>query len=275
MAVAPAKTKLRADVAGELPGRSHYARFDFDFLRLAVQLRQQAVDGRNHLRNVVDDDGVGAIVSHHIAALREELLYRDDNVFRLGIAQEAGDRDLLDGQCFRFDLRPASIGFMLQGVDRGDAQDVAFQFARQFVVLEHDVECLIPRHVIEHNRQRAVHVRIEHNVQAADFVNEAEEIFQVNVFQVDRDRLARILRPNRGRLLAGLRLLLRSQVDRGCDAAGGLLRLGSVDADRKQFRGSLVGKARSRFLGANRGFVRGLIGLGVGLHISFFVGLGF
>ena len=83
---------------------------------------------------------------------------------------------------------------MLQGLDRGDAQNVAFQFARQFVVLEHDVERLIPRHVIEHDGQRAVHVRIEHHVQSADFVDQAEEVFQVDIFQVDRDRLTRVLR---------------------------------------------------------------------------------
>ena len=83
VAVAPAETELRADVAGKLPGCGHYSGFDFNFLRLAVQLRQQAVDGRNHFRNVVDDDGVGAIIRHHVAALREEFLYRDITSFAL------------------------------------------------------------------------------------------------------------------------------------------------------------------------------------------------
>ena len=123
---------------------------------------------------------------------------------------------------------------MLQGFDRGDAQDVAFQFARQVVVLEHDVERLIPRHVIEHDRQRAVHVGIEHDVQSADFVNEAEEIFQVNIFQVDRDRLARILRAGSGGLLSGLRLLLRRQIHCGREwPLRWALRLGCMHAHRK------------------------------------------
>ena len=63
------------------------------------------------------------------------------------------------------------------------------------VVLQHDVERLIPRHIIEHDGQVYRHLGIEHDVEAADFVNEAEEVFQVNILQVDRDRLSRVLRP--------------------------------------------------------------------------------
>src|SRR5436305_4893952 len=74
VAVAPAKPELRADIAGKLPRRGYHASFNFDFLRLAVKLRQQAIDRRNRFRNVIDDDGVGAIVSHHIAAHRDEFL---------------------------------------------------------------------------------------------------------------------------------------------------------------------------------------------------------
>ena len=43
-AIAPAEAELRADVASEAAGRSHDAGFNFDFLRLAVQLCEQAVD---------------------------------------------------------------------------------------------------------------------------------------------------------------------------------------------------------------------------------------
>ncbi len=44
VAVAPAEAELSTDVASEAAGCSHDAGFDFDFLRLAIQLRQQAVD---------------------------------------------------------------------------------------------------------------------------------------------------------------------------------------------------------------------------------------
>ncbi len=88
---------------------------------------------------------------------------------------------------------------LLQCFDRRDAQDVAFKLARQFVVLQHDVERLVPRHVIQDDRQGSIHVRIEHDVQSADLVDQAEEIFQVNIFQVYRDRLARVLRTVRRR----------------------------------------------------------------------------
>src|SRR6202011_5212699 len=46
VSVAPAKTELGADIAGKLARSSHHPSFNFDFLRLAVELRQQAVDGR-------------------------------------------------------------------------------------------------------------------------------------------------------------------------------------------------------------------------------------
>ena len=183
MAIAPAEAKLRTDVAGELPGRRHHARFDFHFLRLAVKLRQQAVDYRNHFRNVVDDHGVGAFIRNHIAAHREELLYGEHHILGVGIAQETRDRNLLHGQRFRFHLGAPSIGFFLQRVHGGDAQNVAFQFPRQVVVLEHDVQRLIPRHIIQHDGQGSVHVGIEHHVQAADLVNQAEEIFQIHILQ--------------------------------------------------------------------------------------------
>ncbi len=70
MAVAPAESKLRADIAGKGPGGCHDARFDLDFLRLAVELSEQLIDGRNHLRNVVHNDGIGTLVSYNIAARR-------------------------------------------------------------------------------------------------------------------------------------------------------------------------------------------------------------
>ena len=43
-----------------------------------------------------------------------------------------------------------------QRINGGDAQYIAIQLAGQVVVLEHDVQRLIPRHVIEHDRQVAM-----------------------------------------------------------------------------------------------------------------------
>ena len=218
VAIAPAEAELRADVARELPRRRHHPRLDLHFLRLAVKLRQQAVDDGNHFRNVVDDHGVGALIRNHIATRREELLYGEHHVLGVGVAQETRDRNFLHGQRFRFHLGAPSIRFFLQRIHRGDAQNVAFQFPRQVVVLEHDVQSLVPRHIIEHDSQSAVHVGIEHHVQAADLMDQAEKVFQIHILQVHRNRLARVLGAGRGRLLSSLRLLLRRQIDCGLDA---------------------------------------------------------
>ena len=51
--VAPTKAELSTDVAGKAAGSGHYTSFDFDFLRLAIKLRQQPIDRRNHRRNVL------------------------------------------------------------------------------------------------------------------------------------------------------------------------------------------------------------------------------
>ena len=184
MAVTPAEAKLRADVARETPRCRHHARFDFHFLRFAVQLREQAIDDRNHLRNVVHDDGVGAFVCDYISAHREEFLQGEDYVLRVSVAKKTRDGNFLHSQRFGFHLGAPSIRFLLERVDRSDAQNIAFQFARQIVVLEYDVQSLVPRHVIENHGQSSMHVRIEHHVQAADFVNQAEEILQIHVFKI-------------------------------------------------------------------------------------------
>ena len=144
------------------------------------------------------------------------------------------------------------FSFLPQRIDGGDAQYIAIQLAGQFVVLEHDVKRLIPRHVIEHDRQIAVDHGIEHNVQTADLVNQAEEIFQIHILKIDRDRLASVLGAVRRRLLLHLDLLFGGQIhgrlDAACDVARSLPE-GGICGGGDQFRRRLVGKTARRFLG--------------------------
>ena len=176
MTVAPAKSELSANVTRKLPCRRHDPCLDLHFLRLAVELRQQAIDCRNGLWNVVDDDSVGAVIRDHIATLRNEFFNRDDYVLGLGIAQETCHRDFVHSQCLGFDLCPAAIRFVLQSLHGRDAQYVSFKLARQVVVLENNIQRLVPRHVVENYGQVSVNGRIEHDVQPADLVYEPEEI---------------------------------------------------------------------------------------------------
>ncbi len=74
--VAPAKAKLRSDIAREAARCRNHARFNFHFLRLAVHLLNDAVNLRQNGRNVGYDQRIGALIGHHVAALAEEFLDR-------------------------------------------------------------------------------------------------------------------------------------------------------------------------------------------------------
>ena len=154
----------------------------------------------------------------------------------MGIAQEPRDRLLIDGQGLGFLLRPAGLGFVAQRFYGRDAQHVAVELTGQIVVLEHDVERLIPRHVVEHDGQCALDVGIEYHVQAADLVNQAEEIFQIHILQVHGNRFARVLGSgDRGDHVA-LAFVLRSQIHRRLDGLSGrsLSRLGLHGSARRR-----------------------------------------
>ena len=145
---------------------------------------------------------------------------------------------------------------MLQGFHRRDAKNIAFQFSGQVIVLEHDVERLIPRNIIENDSQCAVHIGIEHDVEAADLMNEPEEIFQINILQVDRDRLACVLRPCHRISLCRLRLLFGSQINRWSDGRSLVaLRLSRMHTDREQFRSRFIRELRRCVLRASRRIV--------------------
>ena len=58
--------------------------------------------------------------------------------------------------------------------------------------MQHDVQSLIPRYVVENDRQRPLHAGVHHDVQATDLVNQAEEVAQVHIFQVHRNRFTGI-----------------------------------------------------------------------------------
>ena len=243
-AVAPAKSKLHADIASEAARCRNHAGLDFDFLRLAVHLLDDAIDLRQNRWNVGDDQRIGAFVGHHVAALAQEFLNRNQYVFGMRVAEEPGDADFVDRKRLGIDLRAPVFGFPLERVHGGDAQNIAIQLPGQIVVLEHDVQRLIPRHVIEYDGQVAVDLGVEHDVQSADLVNQAEEILQVYILKVDRDGLAGIFGSARRGLLFQLRLLLGGQVHSRSDGlrVAGRLPHGGISVAGDQISSRLVGK---------------------------------
>ena len=65
-----------------------------------------------------------------------------------------------------------------------NAQDVTVELPSQIIVLQHDIQGLVPRNVIQHNRERSFNIWIQNYIQATDFVNQPEEILQVHILQV-------------------------------------------------------------------------------------------
>ena len=59
-----------------------------------------------------------------------------------------------------------------------------------------------------------MYIGVEHHVQSADLMDEAEEIFQIYVLQVHRDRLSRVLGTAARRRLRHLCFLLRRHIHR-------------------------------------------------------------
>ncbi len=220
-----------------------------------VLIDDSLVRGTTSRKIVRIDQRVGAFVSNYVPTLTQEFLDWQQYVLGMCVTEEAGDADLIHRQRFSIDLSAPVFGFLPQGINGCDAQYVAVQLTGQIVVLEHDVERLIPRHVIQHNRQVAADLRIEDHVQTADLVNQPEEILQIHILKIDRDRFAGVLGAV-GRWLRLLhhRLLFGSQVHRRRDGwlVASLSERG-ITSGGDQFRGRLVRKATRRFLCLGRG----------------------
>ena len=73
------------------------------------------------------------------------------------------------------------FGLVLKSSARRDAQNVAVKLLVEAVVLQHDVERLIPRHFIQNDGKAPLDRGIQHDVQSADLVNQAEEVLEVNI----------------------------------------------------------------------------------------------
>src|SRR5262249_3186600 len=135
------------------------------------------------------------------------------------IAQETRHSDLLNGERFSFLLCTPGFCFLPKRFDCGYTEDVAVELTRQSVVLQNDVKRLVPRHIVEHDGQVASDIWIEYDVQPADFVNQAEEVLQTDILQIDRNRLSGVLRG--GIRCLRMRLLLGSEIYRRLNCGAG------------------------------------------------------
>src|SRR3990172_3986167 len=220
------ESQVGAQLARESAAGADHAGFDLHLQRLAVELLDQVVDPRDHRGDVADDQGVGAVIPDDLAPGREEALEGGLEVVRLGVAQLHGVHHRLGGFLAGAGGGEVAVLFLLglQAVAGGDAEHVAFQGAAQAVVAQDDVQGLVPGNVNQHQGDRAADVRVHHDVQAADLVDQAEEVLQVNVLQVHRNGFARVL----GAGLTGGRLPRGRRYRRGGRRHGGG-RLGQQD----------------------------------------------
>ena len=138
----------------------------------------QVVDSRNDRRNIADDELVGARVGKNIAAAVRNFFSVAFERVGLGVAEHAGHGDHFLRVVFRLAHVARGFGFLLDGVEGRDAQHVAVQLLVEAVVLQNDVERLIPGNFVENDGEGSLDVGVENDVEAADFVNQAEEVAQ-------------------------------------------------------------------------------------------------
>ena len=170
------ETPLHADVLCKGARSRNYARLDFHLLRLAIQLANQVIDRRNHRGNVTDDQLVRTVIGKDVAARREELFQSVLHRCGFGIAQERVSPSPVP----QLPLAPfPSLAWsrLPSLACRGwlRAARCRTELFVQTVVLQHDIQRLVPGHFIQNDRQRSLYVGIQHHVQPADLVNQTEE----------------------------------------------------------------------------------------------------
>ena len=87
--------------------------------------------------------------------------------------------------------RSRLLGLELGG--RRDPHDVVLENVAEAVLLQDQVERLVPGNVLELHGDRPADFRVDDDVQARQLGDRAEDVLDVRVLQVERDRLAREL----------------------------------------------------------------------------------
>ena len=151
-------------------------------------------------RNLTDDQLIGALVDDDPRARRSDVLEQSGDVARACVRQFEADGRQRNVQALLFGEAPIRRRFFSESGQRADAHDVAVEHVRQAVLTEDQVEGLVPRNVDEIDGHGAVHVRIDGDVQTGELRERAQNIFDVRVFEVQRDRLAGEHLPPRAQL---------------------------------------------------------------------------
>ena len=178
-------------------------RLDHDLRCRRVQVVDQLQYGRQESRDLADDEGVRPRVDHDVAATRHDALQNRNDLGGARVRQLLDDR--AGGLRGLTRLRePRPVGLLdPELLGRRDPHDVVFEHVTEVVLLQDQVEGLVPGNVLELDGDGALDVRIDDDVQPGELRDRAKDVLDVGVLQVERDRLARELllatRPDRGR----------------------------------------------------------------------------
>ena len=89
----------------------------------------------------------------------------------------------------------AQLALLLEVGERRDADQVALPHHAEALGLQHDVERLIPGHVAHADRDVARHVVGGDDVHAADVGEQAQDVVDVGVLEIEVDAAAGVAAP--------------------------------------------------------------------------------
>src|ERR1017187_4672696 len=191
------ETPRDADRVRERAVRFYDPRLDHDLRTRDVEVLDEIEDGREVVGQLFDDERVGTRVDEDVTARRHDLACRGRHLCRVRVG------DLLEHRAegavlvLRLDELEPRVLLLRQLVRGGDAHDVSLEHIAELVDLEDQLEGLVPRNVLQADGDRPTDVRVEDDVQLRQLAEPLERVLDIRVFQVERDRLARVL------LLAG------------------------------------------------------------------------
>jgi hypothetical protein len=133
------------------------------------------------------DHQVGAFVDGNGAARREHFTSALLKIPRLGV----GHRDEAGFDRLELELAPAAgdgqLALLVQVGHERDANDVALAHHAELLRLQHGVERLVPGHVAHADGDLTVHVVGGHDVHVADVGDEAQDVVNVRILEVEVD----------------------------------------------------------------------------------------
>ena len=151
-------------------------------------------DGVETRRQVGDDQRVGAGIDLHVAARREHRAPDERRrLIRLRVAERVGAHRERAGVGRRLRQLGPRVLLAAQRLDPGDADDGAVDGVVELIAAQDHLERLIPRHVGEHDVDRALDVGIDDHVEAADLGEGAQHRAQIDALEIHADRMAGVL----------------------------------------------------------------------------------